>query len=68
MKNSFAAVKEKLLVRYSSKEPKKSEIKSTDINILLNRVKLDKKRESYKKLLFSAITSVGILLFGILVF
>ena len=67
MKNSFAAVKEKLLVRYSSKEPKKSEIKSTDINILLNRVKLDKKRD-YKKLLFSAITSVGILLFGILVF
>ena len=52
MKNSFAAVKEKLLVRYSSKEPKKSEIKSTDINILLNRVKLDKKEKVIKNYYF----------------
>ena len=68
MKNSFQSVKEKLLVRYASENPKDSETKSTDINILLNRVKLDKKRESRKKLLFSAATSAGILIFGILVF
>ena len=42
--------------------------KSTNINVLLNRVKLDKKKESQKKILFSAATSLGVILFGILIF
>ena len=42
--------------------------KSTNINILLNRVKLDKKKESRKKLLFTAATSLGVVIFGVLVF
>ena len=41
---------------------------TTDINILLNRVKLDKKRESIKKILFSAAASAGVLIFGVLIF
>ena len=44
------------------------ENKSTNINVLLNRVKLDQKKESRKKLLFSAAASVGVVLFGVLIF
>ena len=42
--------------------------KSTNINVLLNRVKLDQKKESRKKILFTAVTSLGVVMFGILVF
>ena len=44
------------------------QIKSTNINVLLNRVKLDKKKESRKKIIFTAATSLGLVLFGVLVF
>ena len=44
------------------------EKKSTNINVLLNRVKLDQKKESRKKLLFSAAASAGVVLFGVLIF
>ena len=65
MKNSISSIKE----RFSSKVEKDSlETKSTNINILLNRVKLDQKKESRKKILFTAITSLGVVLFGVLIF
>ena len=35
---------------------------------LLNRVKLDQKKESRKKIIFTAATSIGLVLFGVLVF
>ena len=41
--------------------------KSTDINVLLNRVKFDRKQEIKKKFYFSA-ASTGLILFGIIVF
>ena len=44
------------------------QIKSTNINVLLNRVKLDQKKESRKKIIFTAATSLGLVLFGVLVF
>ena len=47
---------------------KSNEIKSTNINVLLNRVKQDQKNESRKKILFTAATSLGLVLFGVLVF
>ena len=53
MKNAFSSVKNKIVSRYSLTDNNESQKKSTDINILLNRVKLDKKRESRKKILFS---------------
>ena len=69
MKNSFASVRDKMISRYiqnnNDNEIKK---KSTDINVLLNRVKLDQKKESRKKLLFSAAASAGVVLFGVLIF
>jgi len=69
MKNSFVTVRDKMVSRYLHKNNNDTnEIKSTDINVLLNRVKLDQKKESRKKLLFSAAASAGVLLFGVLIF
>ena len=42
--------------------------KSTDINVLLNRVRSDKRNESRKKLAFTVATSLGLILFGVLIF
>ena len=44
------------------------QIKSTNINVLLNRVKLDQKKESRKKIIFTAATSLGVALFSFLIF
>ena len=56
------------MLKYTLEEDDLQSTKSTNINVLLNRVKLDQKRESRKKLLFTAATSVGVLLFGVLIF
>ena len=42
--------------------------KTADINVMLNKVKLDQKKESRKKILFTVATSLGVVVFGILVF
>ncbi len=68
MRNSFTDVKKKMVSRYLSKDTDQVSSKSTNINILLNRVKLDQKKESRKKLLFSAVASFSILIFGALIF
>ena len=68
MKNIGFSVKEKLIAKYLNKDVAKTTAKSTDINVLLNRVKIDQKRESRKKIVFSAAISTGLVLFGILIF
>tara|TARA_B100001057_G_scaffold317024_1_gene317150 strand:- start:153 stop:359 length:207 start_codon:yes stop_codon:yes gene_type:complete len=68
MKNTFSSIKKHLLLKYTYEDESLNNKKSTNINVLLNRVKLDQKRESRKKLLFTAATSVGVLLFGVLIF
>ncbi len=68
MKNTFSSVRDKLLEKYTMNDGKLENSKSTDINVLLNRVKLDKKKESRKKIIFTAATSLGLVLFGVLVF
>ena len=68
MKNVFSTVKNKMISRYLTEDDIKIDTKSTDINVLLNRVKLDQKKESRKKILFSIAASFGVLLFGALVF
>ena len=45
-----------------------SDAKSTNINVLLNRVKLNKKKESRQKIIFTAATSLGLVLFSVLIF
>ena len=69
MKNSFVTVRDKMVSKYIQKDNSDEiEKKSTNINVLLNRVKLDQKKESRKKLLFSAAASAGVVLFGVLIF
>ena len=68
MKKSFSSIKNKLISRYTMEDEDSNKTKSTNVNVLLNRVKLDKKREKIKKLIFSAIASTGVIVFGILVF
>ena len=68
MKNSLSSLTNKITSSYTSNDESKDDIKSTDINVLLNRVRLDQKKESRKKILFTAATSLGVVLFGVLIF
>ena len=68
MKNSFSSIANKIVTKYESLNQDFDDTKSTNINVLLNRVKLDQKKESRKKILFTATTSLGIALFAFLVF
>ena len=68
MKNSISEIKNKIISSYTNDEKTYDDAKSSNINVLLNRVKLDQKRESRKKILFSTAASAGVLLFGFLIF
>ena len=68
MKNVGLNVKEKLISKYLVKDPSKSSPKSSNINVLLNRIEANKKNETRKKLYFSAAASTGLLLFGLIIF
>jgi hypothetical protein len=68
MKNSETTIKQKLIERYLEKSSPNILPKSTDINVLLNRVKTNQKNESRRKLYFSAAASAGIFLFGLIIF
>ena len=66
MKNSSSTFKNRTIsIDVAEGEDNK---KSTNINVLLNRVKNEKKNESMKKLYFSAAASTGLVLFGLLIF
>ncbi len=68
MKNLANAVKEKLASKYTVSDNSQNTSRSTDINVLLNRVKLDRKQEIRKKFYFSAAASTGLILFGLVIF
>ena len=68
MKNLTDTLKQKLISKYTASESQQNTSRSTDINVLLNRVKLDKKQEIKKKFYFSAAASTGLILFGLIVF
>ena len=68
MRNTVENVKQKLISRYQEKSSKLNQVKSTDINVLLNRVKTNQKNESRRKIYFSAAASTGLILFGLLIF
>ncbi len=68
MKNTISSIKKHLMLKYNLEDENLKSTKSTNINVLLNRVKLDQKRESRKKILFTAATSLGVVLFGVLIF
>ena len=68
MRNTRTLIKEKLISKYLEDTNPITQSKSTDINVLLNRVKNKEKSESRKKLYFSAVASTGLLLFGLIIF
>ena len=68
MKNLTDSLKQKLISKYTVSESQNVTSRSTDINVLLNRVKSDKKQEIKKKFYFSAAASTGLILFGLIIF
>tara|TARA_B100000900_G_scaffold380872_1_gene366892 strand:- start:1243 stop:1449 length:207 start_codon:yes stop_codon:yes gene_type:complete len=67
MKNLSNLITKKLVSKYKVQD-NINETKSTNINILLNRVKLDRRQEIRKKFYFTAAASTGLILFGLVVF
>ena len=68
MKNFKDPIKDNLSAKYNNTNILKSSNRSTDINILLNRVKLNQRNETKKKFYFFTAASIGLILFGIIVF
>ena len=68
MKNLTDSLKQKLTSKYTVSDNLQNTSRSTDINVLLNRVKSDKKQEIIKKFYFSAAASTGLILFGLVIF
>ena len=68
MKNSVSSIKNGIISRSTTLDENSNEVKSTNINVLLNRVKLDQKKESRNKIIFTAATSLGLVIFGVLIF
>ena len=68
MKSLSSSVKEKLIEKYKDEDQNITPPKKTDINILLNRVKVNQKNESRKKIYFSAVATAGLFLFGLMIF
>ena len=68
MKNIGISIRDKLVSRYLTKDTEIKQSKSSNINVLLNRIELNKKSESRKKLYFSAAASTGLILFGLIIF
>ena len=60
--------KKKLIAKYSTVDRSPTTNRSTDINVLLNRVKLNRQTEIKKKFYFSAAAATGLILFGLIVF
>ena len=68
MKNLTNPLKQKLVSKYTVPESSQTTSRSTDINVLLNRVKSNKKQEILKKFYFSIVASTGLILFGLVIF
>jgi hypothetical protein len=68
MKSSISSIKNGIIVRPTISDENSNEVKSTNINVLLNRVKLDQKKESRNKIIFTAATSLSLVIFGVLIF
>jgi hypothetical protein len=68
VKNTTSDIKNKIISRYLEKDDSLRSTRSTDINVLLNRVRVNQKNESRKKMYFSAIASASLILFGLVIF
>ncbi len=68
MKSLDTIIRDKLVAKYLQKDIKQTQSKTSNINILLNRIEINKKNETRKKLYFSAAASTGLILFGLIIF
>ena len=68
MKSVGTSIKEKMIAKYKDTTSINTPSKSSDINVLLNRIQVNKKNETKKKLYFSAAASTGLILFGLIIF
>tara|TARA_Y100001935_G_scaffold167362_1_gene137854 strand:+ start:2103 stop:2309 length:207 start_codon:yes stop_codon:yes gene_type:complete len=68
MKSLNAIVRDKLVAKYLYKDSDYSQPKTSNINVLLNRIEMNKKNETRKKIYFSAAASTGLILFGLIIF
>ena len=68
MKNFKDLTKDISSTNYNNTDILKSSNRSTDINILLNKVKLNQRNEIKKKFYFFTAASTGLILFGMIVF
>ena len=68
MKSLDTIVRDKLVAKYLQKDTRQTQNKTSNINILLNRIEINKKNETRKKLYFSAAASTGLILFGLIIF
>jgi len=68
MKNFKLSLRDKLVKKYLEKDKQKNLTRNTDINVLLNRVKTNQKKESRNKIYFSAAVSTSLLVFSFLIF
>ena len=59
VKNTLSSVKQKIISRYIIDENSEAESKSTNINVLLNRVKQDQKKRKQKKTIIHSIYIFG---------
>ena len=67
MQKAFSSLKNKIVKRYTLNDENLKDYKSTNINILLNRVRVNKKKEFQKKILFTTSTLLCAFLFVVLV-
>ena len=68
MKSLDTIIRDKLVAKYLKKDIRQTQSKTSNINILLNRIEINKKNETRKKLYFSAAASTGLILFGLIIF
>ena len=68
VKNTSTNLKNKIISSFQEKDKLENKIRSTDVNVLLNRVRNNQKTESRKKFYFSAVASTGLILFGLAIF
>ena len=68
MKNNVSNSNNKIFSKFLDKSDSHNQVKSTNINVLLNRVKTKQKIEYQKKIYFSAAASAGLIIFGLIIF
>ena len=68
MKSLNVIVRDKLVAKYLHKDNNQSQSKTSNINILLNRIEVNKRTETRRKIYFSAAASTGLILFGLIIF